>query len=158
IHGIFGQNLGTGEVTKYYAAGDRRVAMRTGTAVRYLADDHLGSTAFIMNASGGLDSQLRYHPYGMTWSQSAAPATDKLFTGHQQMGAKSGTYYANARFYSADIGRFPQPDTILPDVFQPQALSRYTYVANNPTNHVDPTGHEYGGEIPGCGLSGCGGG
>ena len=39
------------------------------------------------------------------------PATDRLFTGHQQMGAKSGIYYANARFYSADIGRFPQPVT-----------------------------------------------
>jgi hypothetical protein len=35
-------------------------------------------------------------PYRMTWTEQ---------------GAKSGTYYANARFYSADITTFPQPVT-----------------------------------------------
>jgi RHS repeat-associated protein len=103
------------------------LAVRTGGTVRYLANDHLGSTAFVMNSGGVLESHVRYYPYGMTWSQSATPATDRLFTGHQQMGAKSGTYYANARFYSADIGRFPQPDSVMARPFDPQALSRYTY-------------------------------
>src|SRR5439155_17715805 len=56
------------------------------------------------------------------------------------------------------MGRFPQPDSVLPNIYEPQWLSRYSYVGNNPINHTDPTGHEYGGEIPGCGLSGCGGG
>jgi len=91
IGGIYEKNLDSGEVTKYYTAGDRRVAVRTGATLRYLANDHPGSTAFIMNSSGGLESHVRYYPYGMTWSQSASPATDRLFTGHQQMGAKSGT-------------------------------------------------------------------
>jgi hypothetical protein len=59
-----------------------------------------------MNAAGGLESHVRYYPYGMTWTQSAAPVTDRLFTGHQQMGAKSGTYYAGARNYAADLGGF----------------------------------------------------
>lgn len=100
------------------------VVARTVVTLRYLANDHLGSTAFVMNASGGLESHVRYYPYGMTWSQSATPATDRLFTGHQQMGAKSGTYYANARFYSADIGRFPQPDTWMGNVYEPQEQRR----------------------------------
>jgi RHS repeat-associated protein len=126
IDGIFEKNLDNGEITKYYFAEGRRVAMRTGSIVRYLAQDHLGSTAFVMNAAGALESHVRYYPYGMSWTQSATPATDRLFTGHQLMGAKSGTYYANARFYSADIGRFPQADTIVPGAANPQALNRYS--------------------------------
>jgi RHS repeat-associated protein len=105
-----------------------------------------------MNAAGGLESHLRYHPYGMTWTQTAAPATDRLFTGHQQMGAKSGSYYANARFYSADIGRFQSPDAVVRDPFDPQALSRYSYARNNPTNYTDPTGNFFDAVFPWCCL------
>ena len=34
-----------------------------------------------------------------------------------------------------------QPDTLVPDPGNPQALSRYTYVTNNPLRYTDPTGH-----------------
>jgi len=37
------------------------------------------------------------------------------------------------------LGRFVQPDTIIPG--GPQGLNRYSYVANNPVNFNDPTGH-----------------
>jgi RHS repeat-associated protein len=93
-----------------------------------------------MNSSGGLESHVGYHAYGKMWRQSATPATDRLFTGHQQMGAKSGTYYANARFYSADIGRFPQPDALV--------SGGYGYAANNPINNTDPTGNFVTGVTP----------
>jgi len=38
-------------------------------------------------------------------------------------------------------GRFIQPDTIVPQPDNPQALNRYSYVLNNPLRHTDPTGH-----------------
>ena len=38
-------------------------------------------------------------------------------------------------------GRFLQPDSIVPDLSNPQALNRYSYVNNNPLGYVDPTGH-----------------
>jgi len=43
--------------------------------------------------------------------------------------------------YSADIGRFLQPDTIVPGAGNPQALNRYSYVLNNPMTYNDPSGH-----------------
>src|SRR5947199_3774242 len=57
------------------------------------------------------------------------------------MGSKSGTYYANARFYGADTGRFLQPDSFMPDKPMPPDLNRYSYVRNSPETFTDPTGH-----------------
>jgi hypothetical protein len=34
-----------------------------------------------------------------------------------------------------------QADTLVPDLFNPQSLNRYSYVLNNPLKYVDPSGH-----------------
>jgi hypothetical protein len=49
--------------------------------------------------------------------------------------------YYNARYYDALIGRFAQPDTLIPNVYDPQYLNRYSYVRNNPVRYTDPDGH-----------------
>jgi RHS repeat-associated protein len=59
----------------------------------------------------------------MPWTQSAAPVTDKLYTGHQRTSVRTGLYYAGARFYMADTGRFISPDSIVPGAGNPQALN-----------------------------------
>jgi hypothetical protein len=46
-----------------------------------------------------------------------------------------------ARFYDPLVGRFLQPDSIVPDYANPQSLNRYSYVLNNPLRYTDPTGH-----------------
>ena len=69
------------------------------------------------------------------------PPTDRLFTGQRRYGPKSGIYYYGSRFYSTDVGRFLQPDTIVPGAGNPQALNRYSYTLNNPVKYTDPTGH-----------------
>ena len=51
--------------------------------------------------------------------------------------------YYKARFYDPSIGRFLNPDTIIPDEWNLQAYNRYSYVVGNPITYVDPTGHEY---------------
>ena len=50
--------------------------------------------------------------------------------------------YYGARYYAAEIGRFVQPDSMLPDIYDPQQLNRYAYVRNNPLKYVDPSGLE----------------
>jgi RHS repeat-associated protein len=160
IGGIFEKNLDTGEVTKYYHTADgRRLAMRKvpssgPTTLSYFANDHLGGTAVVMNDQGGLVSRVRYLPYGNQWTQeTGAPPTDRLFTGQRRYGAKSGVYDYGARFYSADIGRFLSPDSIVPEPDNPQALNRYSYVLNNPLGYSDPSGHK---PERGCTMSTCG--
>ena len=39
------------------------------------------------------------------------------------------------------LGRFIQPDTLAPDPLNPRAWNRFSYVYNNPTGYVDPSGH-----------------
>jgi len=39
------------------------------------------------------------------------------------------------------LGRFLQPDTVVPDGTNPQTWNRYSYVKNNPIVFNDPTGH-----------------
>ncbi|MBK9926402.1 MAG: hypothetical protein IPP66_14090 [Anaerolineales bacterium] len=67
--------------------------------------------------------------------------TDKLFTGQQEM-AGLGIYNYGARFYSPKLGRFLSADTIVPNLYNPQDLNRFSYVRNSPLNYIDPTGHD----------------
>jgi hypothetical protein len=39
------------------------------------------------------------------------------------------------------INHFLQPDSLIPDLVNPQAWNRYSYVGNRPVNFSDPTGH-----------------
>jgi len=46
-----------------------------------------------------------------------------------------------ARFYSPVLNRFIQPDSIIPETYNPQTWNRYSYVNNRPINFNDPSGH-----------------
>jgi hypothetical protein len=52
--------------------------------------------------------------------------------------------FFNARYFSPYLNRWIQPDSIVPEAGNPQALNRYSYVANNPLKYIDPSGHCWG--------------
>ena len=66
--------------------------------------------------------------------------TDLGYTSQRQV-AGLGLMDYRARMYDPGLGRFAQPDTIVPSLIIPQTLNRYTYAANNPIRYVDPDGH-----------------
>ncbi len=127
-------------VTKYYTFGGQKVAMRQGSEVYYLGGDHLGSTSLTTDSSGGVVSEVRYRPYGeVRWSNGTS-VTDFGFTS-QRNEASFGLMDYNARYYSAVLGRFVSPDTIVPDPSSSGGFNRYRYVRNNPLKYTDPSGH-----------------
>ena len=54
---------------------------------------------------------------------------------------ESGLYYYGGRYYDPELGRFISPDPFVPQPDDPQSLNRYSYVLNNPVNHIDPSGY-----------------
>ena len=47
-----------------------------------------------------------------------------------------------ARSYSPYLNRFIQPDSIIPNLYIPQSLNRFSYTLNNPVKYIDPSGHK----------------
>jgi RHS repeat-associated protein len=67
--------------------------------------------------------------------------TDFSFTGQRSISMLSIMDYI-ARNYDPAIGRFVQPDSIVPSAANPQSWNRYSYGFNNPSRFTDPSGHK----------------
>ncbi|MEW6179173.1 MAG: RHS repeat-associated core domain-containing protein [Chloroflexota bacterium] len=59
----------------------------------------------------------------------------------QREEATLGLYDYRARFYAPLLGRFIQPDSLVPGAGNPLAWDRYAYANNNPIIYNDPDGH-----------------
>jgi RHS repeat-associated protein len=149
----------TSTMNSYYYAGSTRVAMRTGSNTPlWLLGDHLGSTSRVANYDGSAytNGWQLYKAWGEKRYPSGASGlpTTYRYTGQRQessLGGADGLYYYGARWYDPALGRFTQPDTIIPESSQgTQAWDRLAYVNNNPVNYNDPTGQcaGPGGECP----------
>ncbi|WP_372999464.1 N-acetylmuramidase domain-containing protein, partial [Lutispora sp.] len=61
------------------------------------------------------------------------------YTGYQY-DVYAGLWYAQARYYMPETGRFISEDPWPGDMTDPQTLNPYPYVVNNPLKYVDPLG------------------
>ncbi|MBI4492350.1 MAG: RHS repeat-associated core domain-containing protein, partial [Chloroflexi bacterium] len=147
--GAYERNVGNGldtteVVTKYYGATlgavTRLIAFRKNGVLSWMGTDHLGSTIRVANASFASVDGMRYTLYGVSRDPGSALTTDHKFTS-QVEDASIGLYWYHSRAYDPGLGRFVQPDSIVPEPGSPQALNRYSYARNNPLNRLDPTGH-----------------
>jgi len=143
-------NPGAGQtVTKYYMAGVSRVALRKGGTLSYMLADHLGSTSLVTDTNGNRTSELRYKPWGETRFSFGTMPTKYTFTGQFSYtddpstpeGEGFGLMYYVGRWVDVSLGRFTQPDSLIPDESYPQSWDRYAYVGNNPVKNTDPDGH-----------------
>ncbi len=134
-----------------------RQATSSGETLYYLLGDHLGSTSITANSSGNKLAELRYKAWGETRYIYGTTPKKRQYTG-QVNETGIGLYYYGARWYDAALGRWAQPDAIVPVESQGiQAWDRYAFVNNNPLRYNDPTGHAQacadGDEGGGCGSS-----
>ena len=135
----------TQKVLKYYAFAGMAVAINDGSGLEFFLTDQLGSVVAVTDASGALLSQQRYLPFGQVRTDAGSITQSDLgFTGQRNLDVQDNSFSLglmdyNARFYDPSLGRFTQPDVITAG--GPQGLNRYSYVNNNPTNFIDPSGH-----------------
>ena len=118
------------------------------TVALYPLHDALGSVKVVTDRYGAVLEQNTYKAYGkldygsLGFIYSSDRYTGQTYVrGTTSVYGGSGLYWYNSRFYDPEIGRFVQPDTIVPSLDDPQTLNRYTYVLNNPFRYNDPSGH-----------------
>ncbi len=155
--------------TKYYFADGQLVTLERspeyGNAYgrRFVFRDHLGSTSIIVNGQGVGLWEDRYLPFGdiryhgdtvtntvQTRQRYTGQWLEEGLAASSENGLDRGLYLYEARWYDASLGRFIQPDTIVPEPGNPQALNRYSYTLNNPVKFTDPSGHcivQYSGDV-----------
>jgi RHS repeat-associated protein len=126
-------------VTKYY--GGKTAMWTTTGSLTYLLADHLGSNSLFTSDSGTLLSETRYKPWGEIRYSTGTTTTPYSYTGQYSNTADFGWMYYKARWYDNSLGRFAQPDSIIPEAGDPRAWDRYSYVKNNPIMYNDPSGH-----------------
>jgi len=134
-----------GQTLYHIYAGGRQVCTfdSTGTNVfQYYHSDNLTSTSIQTDQNGSEIQNFTYTAFGQSrYTQSPnAFKMSRRYTG-QVLDDATGLYYYNARYYDPILGRFTQPDAIIPNSFNPQSYNRYSYVQNNPLRFTDPSGN-----------------
>jgi RHS repeat-associated protein len=127
----------------YFSIAGQVIASDDGSGLQYFLTDHLGSMVAVLSSSGTLLSQQRYMPFGQVRaSLGTITQTDFGYTG-QRKDSYTGLMDYKARFYDGSLGRFLQPDSIVPGAGNPQNFNRFSYVGNSPINLNDPSGHKW---------------
>jgi len=72
-------NLTTGNETASYYLGNRLIAQREGTELRYIHQDHLTGTSLVSDENGEYFDNIKYGPYDST--RSCSIPTNNYFTG-----------------------------------------------------------------------------
>jgi RHS repeat-associated protein len=117
--------------------------------VRYLHDDHLGSTHVVSTPTGQASEERSYDVWGnrrdpKNWKQKLASIpTSRIrvgYTGHEDDGF--GLINMGGRFYDPAVGQLTTADPGAGMPGNTQSHQRYSYVLNNPLGWVDPSGFE----------------
>jgi RHS repeat-associated protein len=114
----------------------------SGPTIFYYLDDALATSRVMADSAGNICYDADFYPFGGERPYIISCLQNYKFTGKERDNESSLDNFG-ARYYSAAIGRFVSPDPSslsMADLSDPQQLNLYSYVRNNPTSLVDPTG------------------
>jgi len=118
------------------------VAQYKDSTTYFVHKDHLGSTRVVTKMDKSVQDSMDYLPYG---EQIAGDTTtNHKFTGKER-DIESGLDNFGARYYGSTMGRFTSVDPInitRGRLLDPQRLTLYSYVRNNPLAYTDPDGRD----------------
>ena len=103
--------------------------------------DIQGSSTSLVKEDGSADATYRYTDFGETTINGDNKAENEVCYTGGIYDQSTGLYYLNARYYNPEDARFLIEDTYRGENDKPDTQHLYVYCANNPINHVDPSGH-----------------
>lgn len=110
-----------------------------GGNTEFIHGDHEGSSTVVTDSLGNAIENSSYEPFGALISGGTKTRFD--YEG-KEYDSLVRHYDFHARPYDPWLKQFVQPDTLLPNVYDPQQLNRYSFERNNPYNEVDPDGRQ----------------
>ncbi len=153
--------------TESFVYDNNVISMSKGGNNFYYLQDELGSPMYMTGTDGVAVSAYAFDDFGrnidpFTGKQKKHGFTKQgniiqpfAFTGYQE-DEISGLKYAQARYYSANNGRFLGEDQVRGFVKKPETQNHYLYCCNEPVEHIDNNGkwlHILAGAVVGAGIS-----
>ncbi len=111
---------------------DEKFRQSSASGPLYFLQDHLGSTAALLDVNGGVVDRIQYEAFG---ASTGSGLTRYSYTGREQ-DAATGLIYYRARWYDPQQGRFITEDPIN----LPRGVNQYVYAFSSPTNLIDMLG------------------
>jgi len=134
-----------GVVTRQYTYGLQRISenqiINGAWTVSFYGYDGGGNVRNLTDASGVVTDTYEYDAFGNALVMTGSTPNVYLYRG-EQYDSDLGLYYLRARYYNSQTGRFVSIDPEKGILTDPATLRRYLYANGDPTNYVDPTGHE----------------
>jgi RHS repeat-associated protein len=112
-----------------------------GDNVMFLLTDHLGSSSIVTDEAGALIGEVRYKAWGETRYDSGNVPTKQRYTG-QREDSYINLYWYNSRWYDPEIGRWIQPDSIVPGVGENGNPSAVGYLGGSTYSPLTVDFHE----------------
>jgi len=108
----------------------------------YVLTDALNTPIRLLDGNGSTLNTYRYNEFGVLEDKKEEPEFPFGFTGYPIENAVN-LYYANAREYDGESGRFLSKDqNYYMDLKDPNTLNLYQYGKGNPLKYVDYSGHK----------------
>jgi RHS repeat-associated protein len=115
----------------------QKIAQEMDGEKLYVHADHLGSSTIITDEAGVVIENTTYSPFGEVLTGSTVSRFDYEGKEYDPLVGDTDFHF---RKYKSEWGLFTQPDTLLPNLYEPKELNRYSFEFNNPYRYVDPNG------------------
>jgi RHS repeat-associated protein len=138
--------LQNNSVTRTYSYGLERIYERQLVAgnwqLSFYGYDGHGSVRQLFSSTGTITDSYTYDAFGNLIESTGTTPNNYLFAG-EQFDPALGLYFLRARYYNTNTGRFWSMDSFEGDPESPASLHKYLYAGADPTNHIDPSGHDF---------------
>jgi RHS repeat-associated protein len=133
---------GSGQLTERYLYNPNALSQFYGQvnasgAVQWFLTDNIHSIRQVVSSSGNVLDAITYDPYGNILNQTNAANAPRFLYAGGAYDSLTGYDQFGRRYYSPVDGRWTSQD---PLGFKAGDTDLYRYVANDPTNAIDPNG------------------